>query len=261
MHSSRMRCAHEYMTAGPVCENPLDICCGALYPSYNTACMLIKETPAQPASSRDSAPRAQAMVRAPATVSEAVEVKPSIEGFIDLQGEPRTVWEAERLRQMLWTGVVRWMARERALRWSPEQVSLVREAARARINEQVDAVWWLRRRGRFVEPGSLLDGAEGGRTHQQPAPKYGRKVAVKVGAADGRNGYHAEDGVLAARLVVGTNATDGLHGAVVGSEPEPEEAGRWAEAVLAELHAAQNANVLGATNRGREAYEQEVLVA
>jgi hypothetical protein len=187
-----------------------------------------------------------------------VLLRPIPAGLADLQGEPRAVWEAERLRLMLWTGVVRWLAHESALGWPPAQVALVRDAAMARINEQVDAAWWLRRRGRFVEPGSLLDGAEGGRTHQQPAPKYGRKVAVKVGAADGRYGYHAEDGVRVARLIVGTNANDALSGAAVSDEAEQEEAGRWAKAVLAELRGAQDGNMLGGSVSGRESHEQDV---
>jgi hypothetical protein len=218
--------------------------------------MLTRETTPTP---HGSALPLHKAVRMPMATHKATEVRPVAEaGFVDLQGESRATWEAERLRLMVWTGVVRWLAKEAALGWSPGQVALVRDAARARINEQVDAAWWMRRRGRFVEPGSLLDGAEGGRTHQQPAPKYVRKVAVKVGAADGHNGFHAEDGVRAARLIVGSNVKDALNGTVVGGEPEQEEAGRWAHAVLAELRAAQDASVLDASNSGREPHEQEV---
>jgi hypothetical protein len=153
-------------------------------------------------------------------------------GFTQLQGEPRAIWEAERLRLMLWTGVVRWLARESAFGWSPDQVTLIRDAARKRINEQVDAMWWLNRRSLFVEPGSLLDGTI--KKYQQPAPKYGRTASAK--ADPERNDSHPEDGTRAARLIMGTPAQDALNGVAVASgEPEHEDAGRWANAVLAEL--------------------------
>ena len=103
--------------------------------------------------------------------------------------------EAEKLRLILWTDVVHWLARESGLGSSLVKVSLMRDKARAEINEQVYAVWWLQWRKLLMGPGSILDGEEEVRHVREPV------------------------------------AGHALNGTVDGDGPEEGEGGRWAEVV------------------------------